>query len=296
MKKPIDIEVFVRWAYRDELPKEQTQTSFLRPDTFTNPAMAISKVQNLGTTIDEPDIRNRYGLVPDFTAQTSPHEDAVRVYNAVRRLGELDLDLPEDWYPLTDLGDLGKEGPAAVVRAINAVSLADITGRRHLRDVHGPVRLIERAAILGPVDWHAEKPVRKLRAHWNGKARWFIMEKTAEGVEYEADGFDNAKRRPKNGAYQKEYLDPDPIDAAIARADYEIWHACLGALYDDLVGRLDDFDVTPTQRSARPWEEGEAPRPRILVDRTLRQPIIREPRPLAGPPPYRGIVKKEEAA
>lgn len=296
MKKPISIEKLLVWTYRDELPKEQVGTLFLRPDTFAGSWGAITKTGLLGTEVQEPDIRNRYGLVPDFTAQASPHEDAVKVYQAVRRLGDLHLDLPADWNPLVDLGDFGVDGAAAIVRGLAALSVTDINGRRHLRDVHGPVHLVERAAIMGPPDWHFPKPVRKLVSHSNGKPRWFIKEKTATGHVYEAEGFDTSARRPKIGAYQKPYLDPDPIDAVVARGQYQIWYTALGLIVDDLADRLELWDVGPSAQSPYPWEDGDVAMPRILSDGTVYKPIVRMPRPLAGPPPFRGIERHSDSA
>jgi hypothetical protein len=298
VKKSLSIEKLLLWAFRDELPKEQATTSFLRPDTFTNPAMAISKVRDLGTTVDEPDVRNRFGMVPDFTAQESPHPDAIAVYHAVRRLSELQLALPDDWNPLTDMGDLGPDGPAAIAAALRRLSITDINGVRHLRDGHAPTYLVPRSAILGPPDWQCEKPVRKTEKLHDGRIRYFVMQNivTEQGsFEIEVDGFDYGKNRAKPGAYKKTFLDPSPEDAAVARGEYEIWHAALGVLAEELAGRLEDHDVIASDRPARPWEEGERPAPRILVDNTPRQPIAVEPRPVAGPLPDRTPESIREA-
>ena len=298
-KKPIDIELFVRWAFRDELPKAQAETTFLRPDTFSKPWGGILKTGMLGTEIQEPDIRNRYGLVPDFTAQAEPHPDAVRLWRAVTRLAAMTLELPDDWNPLSDFGDLGPEGPAAVQRGLAQISFMSVDGIRHLKDSYAPGYLVRRSAIMAPPDWTFDKPERKYVNYSWGQPRWFMMQPVATetgSFEVEVDGFDNVIRRPRDGAYRKTYLDPDPIEAVTARAEYEIWHTCLGILAEDLTGRLDEHEATDSARPARPWEVVGTKAPRVLADLTKRKPYRREARPLAGPPPYRGIGRKKDAA
>lgn len=295
MKKRIGIEKLLRWAYRDELPKELARPGFLRPEGFRSPGANLVRTGDLGQSIQEPDIRNRYGVVPDFTADGSPHPDAIRIWHAVQGLAELHVDLPEGWNPLVDMGDLGPLGSAAIVKGIKQACVSDRSGVLWLRrPLH---QFLEHFVIMGTVpDWTWETPVLKHQCYANGTPRWFIKEMVvANGanIEVEVDGFDKTARRPKIGAYQKPYLDPDPAHAVVARIEYRVWHAAISFLADDLAGALDEHEVTQTDRAAEPWAEGERPAPRILIDPRPVQPIPKIVRPLAGPPPYRGIGEEK---
>ncbi len=256
--KTIGIEPLLKWAYCDELPKALPDGPG-RSRMFSASAVQASLME-LYTVIDA----NRFGVVPDLSASGAPHPDAVAVHEAVCGLDAMELDLPDDWSPLADLGDLGPEGAAAVGRALMALTVLDAAGQRRLRQT--PRRLIERHAILGGCpDTEGEKPERKVVKEF-GKAKWFrrvLVEIEGGSIESEVDGFDRKRRRPYPGAYQKHVLDPDPAPVAVARAEYEIWHAALGVLVEDLAGRLADHRVAATDRPQQPWLAGHAG-PRIL--------------------------------
>lgn len=277
MKKPLPIESLVRWAFKQELPKERARTFLRGPTGYGTPWGAVTKTGVQGMKVDEPDVANRYGLVPDFTATTDPHPDAARIWAATRDLDGLQFDLPDDWAPLNDMGDLGEHGLQAIKQALGAVSIVDRQGVRHLRDRYQPAFLIQHCAILGAPDWDCPKPTLKTRRSADGRIRWFLREKVVtetETFEIEVDGYDARHKAPKPGAYRKEYLDPDPMKAAIARAEYEIWHAALSILAEELGDRLEAYLALPTELSVRPWEGEFAKAPRVLRDMREKQPEI----------------------
>lgn len=303
------INELVRWAYRDELPKDGA-TTFLRPDGFGFGWGSVAKFAKYGAEVDEPDIRNRFGLAPDFTAQTQPHEDAVRVWIAVQGLNELTLSIEEDWNPIADLDIHPTYEEAAIDKALDAMcfvpgkppeaTLRSWRSARAARDPGNPMLLrrsvsdlIQKYAVLGSVPpWEAEKPEFKTVME-NGKAKWFIREviETETGpVEIEANGLDPKRRIPKDGAYLKHYYDPDPSMTVEDRAEYELWHSAMSALTEELVGRLDEHEALPLDIPIRPWETGTKPPPRLLVDMRPRRPIQPVRRPVAGPPLPRGIT------
>lgn len=271
-KKPRPIDQLVRWAYREELPKAQPVMPNLG---LSNAWNSIASLAALGQRVQEPDVRNRYGLVPDLVAQNEPHPDAVAIWASVQDLADMVLTLPEDWNPLSDMGDLGPQGAAAIRRGFDRI-FAPSNSRPVARQVGNmrrfvlqrtaaePMRLrrsaselVQHHAIMGTFpDWRADKPERCVVKHSNGQPKWFIREtiETAAGVaEYEADGMDRKLKRPKPNAFQKHYLDPDPSIAVAARAEYEIWIAAMASLAEDLVGRLDDFEPIALATN-RPWE------------------------------------------
>lgn len=279
-KRVMDIEALLRWAYLDELPKDQ-------PDRPLSLGMAggwdaVSAFgEHMPLTVDDG-VRNRFGLVPDFSAAAGPHPDAVRVAAAVRALDDLDLAIPDDWCPFADLGDMDGEAARLAAEALGRITHLDAAGVRRLKT--SPRRLIEMHAILGGApDWQAEAPVRKDVLGPNGKPVWAmrrtVLVDTVDGkgkwVEMEVDGYNARRGRPYPEAYRKTYLDPCPVPAAVSRAEYEVWHAALGVLAVDLDGALADFAVRPTPRVARPWEDSgtAAPEGRILPS-LLQRPII----------------------
>jgi len=60
-------------------------------------------------------------------------------------------------------------------------------------------------------------------------------------------------------------LEPDPVDGFVARAEYEVWRAALNVLVEDLKPVLVDHIPVASERPWRPWEQGEAPAPRIFL-------------------------------
>jgi hypothetical protein len=312
--KQIDVEKLVRWAYREELPKA-APVSPVMPSGFGFAWGGVAGYGALLANVDEPDIRNRYGVVPDLTAQVQPHPDAIRVWTAVQNLDEMSITLPADWSPLDDMGDLGAHGPAATDRALGRLFLPSTTRTEtailvgfHSARIEHTVEtvdlrlrkpmseLIQTAAILGPPDWQSDKPVLRCMTNANGTVRWF-RRTTIVGehgpIEVETDGYDTHRRRPHVDAYPKEYLDPDPAGCAVRRGQYQLWLAGLAAVVDDLAGRLDEFEPLPSSHSSEPWTEDEDTPPRVLEDRSPAKPLERTSRPLAGPPPHRGQPRKK---
>jgi hypothetical protein len=292
-KKTVDIEALVRWAYRDELPKAAATPGRLAVG-FKTGWGGVERYGELLAVIDEPDVRNRFGLFPDRFADGEPHDDAVRVHDAVMALQSCEMAMPEGWNPIADMGDLGPEGPAAVARALAGLTLITEKGDAVLR--RSVSRLVIRHAILGGCPaWEGDVPARRLVTAQGGKVRWFRrVLVTVEGAfgpvceEVELDGFDPKRREPFPDAYTKTILDPDPEPVVQGRAEYELWRAALDILAEDLDGALDAHDVRPSARSARPWERPD-PERRILP--SLLVPPVPERVTRAG-----RQKKKQEAA
>jgi hypothetical protein len=275
VKKDITIEALLRWAYRDELPKAGG-SSRLRVAGFGGAWGGVERYGELLSVIDDENL-NRYGVVPDFGATTEPHPDAVMVGEMVKALDAFPLNLPDDWDPCGDWPELGAEGPAAVRRAIERETYIDPAGERRFKTAIS--RLIMRHALLGdaPV-WDGEEPQVKLVCAANGKPKWFrrVLRLVEDGdpvngiqpvyAEVEVDGLDPKLRIPYPDAYRKTYLDPDPAEVIVSRAEYEVWCAALDLLACDLDGMLESHTLIPSARPARPWETGELARPRVLMD------------------------------
>lgn len=275
--KRVEIEALLRWTYRDELPK--AGAAMRLRDRVPGFGFAWSGIEAYGehmAVIDEP---NDWGLAPDLGAVREPHPVAVLVGRHVDALAAWPVVLPRGWDPLVEMGDLGALGQAAVAAAVERLAVVDAAGERHLRA--SAAWLVRRYALLGgaPV-WEAE-PAQVRVESANGRPRWFRTIQIADGLggmrPVEVDGYDPKRKRPWPGAYRRLYLDPCPIDAAVARAEYEVWHAALAVLVEDLniavgcdveAGRIalgDAIEVLPSPREAEPWlSTGAARRQRVL--------------------------------
>jgi hypothetical protein len=264
MKKPIEIEKLLAWTFREELPKAGAARA-LTGIGFGRAHRAVEKFGEYLTLIDCDGI-NRFGVVSDLMALEEPDGDAIAVFEAVTALDEIEVELPEGWNPLADMDGIDAELPGLLARALDRVTVVDAAGARRMKV--GPGAIVTRHAIMGDAPcWQAEQPERKIVVGAKGAPAWFrmITVETSDGPKrQEVDGYDQKGKRPFPGAYRKTFLDPDPLPAALARAEYEVWHSALDYLAAVLAGELQRFDVLPTARPARPWEEAGLIEPRIL--------------------------------
>jgi len=252
--KTIDIEAFLTWAYRDELPKAETPGS---GDGCFGAGSggwdAISRQGELMAEMVSDGRLNRYGVMPLPIDCGPPHPDALTLHAAVSELAGMDLDVPDDWSPLGGLGLSPEEQAEAIAQAMPRI--ASIEGERtHLR--FKPAELVRRYAILRSYpSWEFATPkARYVSAH--GRPLWFRKVPTEiRGLvyEHEVDGYNERAKRPFPTAYRKTVLDPDPALAVVDRAEYEVWHGALAMLVELLGDSLHDHRVLPCARLARPW-------------------------------------------
>lgn len=273
MKKPIEIEKLLAWTYREELPKAGAARA-LTGIGFGRAHRAVEAFGEYLTLIDCDGI-NRFGVVSDLMAMEEPHADAIAVFEAVAALDGIDVELPADWNPLGDLEGIEAELPTLLARALDKVTVLDTSGARWMKV--GPAALVMKHAIMGDSPcWEADQPERKLVLGAKGAPAWFrtiTVETSAGPVEQEVDGYDPKGKRPFAGAFRKTWLDPDPLPAALGRAEYEVWHSALAYLVAELEGRLESFDVMPCPRAERPWEGPRAPAPKVLPNLRAVPPV-----------------------
>jgi hypothetical protein len=118
--------------------------------------------------------------------------------------------------------------------------------------------------VLGTApDWRAAVPLRKyVLAAKGSHPAWFrkttITTKTGEPYEVETDGFNPKSRRPYPDAYRKTFLDPDPVFAVVARAEWQLWHMALVTVAADIANRLTGHRLLPCAADPAPWEGGPA--------------------------------------
>ncbi|ESY72343.1 hypothetical protein X740_33380 [Mesorhizobium sp. LNHC221B00] len=81
----------------------------------------------------------------------------------------------------------------------------------------------------------------------------------------ELNGWNSKSRRPDPDAYRKPYLDPDPVNAIIARAEHEIWLSSLTMVFDAVAHQMQDVLMLPCTIPAAPWLT-PMPTSRVLPD------------------------------
>jgi hypothetical protein len=254
--KTIGIEAFLRWVYRDELPKEAAPAMEISTSAYGGGWDAVSRQGELMADMVSDGRPNCYGVLPLGAWYGAPaHVDALTAHKVVGKLKEVEV--PEGWAPLAGLGLTDDEATDAVRRAMPRIASPD--GRLRCK----PAELVRRYAVLGGTPcWEAETPKRRLVTVSN-KPAWFrIVEVTnyLGRVELrEVDGFNLRNRRPYPDAYRKTVLEPDPMLAAIERAEYEVWHAALCLLVEVLnePGVLTAHHLTSPVAPMRPWENCE---------------------------------------
>jgi len=259
MKKRIDIEKLLKWAYCEELPKGGGSGAGMRASSAW---ASVESFMQLLTRVDD----NEYGVVPTLSLEDGePHEDALAVHAAVCALDELQLDFPADWNPMPEIEDFPE-----CRQVLEAARFGIVNRRRSAADV------VKRHAILGGCpDWAGEAPTREVVRNAHGEPVWFQMrvvqslDEEGRPVEFRnetEDGWNRNTKAPKAGAYQKFVLKPDPTDIIISRGEYQIWRACLVMLVEDLRETLTSWTVTGMVRPACPWEGEGARGPLVYPD------------------------------
>jgi hypothetical protein len=254
-KKAMTIEAALRWAYREELPKREFGGA--------DGAHWMATFMELGTRIDV----NAFGVVPNAViSDAPPHPDAIKLWQAVQALDALEIEAPEGWNPIADLGDLGPLGAAAVAKAFDAETIADADGKRRFKVK--PSRLVVHFAMFGDrQEWRAERP-KLAPVCENGTPKWFRLERRwvdrgryadqnlGHWSEVEVSGFNTKSRRPYPDAYRKYTLEPDPHLAIVARMEWQVWRSALDMLAEDV--ELDTILLLPSALPQWPWESSAA--------------------------------------
>lgn len=272
MAKRIGIEALLAWAFCDELPKAGAGRQ-MAGIGVGNAWRPMTEFGQLLTIVDSFGW-NRFGVWADVTKEGSPHPDAIAVHGAVHELDAMEIDLPEGWDPLADMEGIDDERPALIARALGHISLIDASGARRMKGAVSAL-LIKHAVLGGCPVWEAEQPERRFVLGANGKPAWFrivTVETSAGPMESEVDGYDAKAKRPMAGAYRKTFLDPDPTEAALGRAEYQVWRFALDLLVERLAGCLAEHEVEPSGRSLWPWEEAPETAPRVLPNLTQAMP------------------------
>ena len=283
--KRMTIEAAVAWAVRDELPKVGSDMlgRWVRasaPNGVTSPALAAHAAGSLGASVDAR--TNCYGVVPDFGAlgRLEPHPAALALGEAMLALDAVQPSGFEDWDAFEDLAGLASDAITAPLLEQAARAARGRAGAM-ARMTRSLSSLVVKCAVLGaPTGWACGHVTTRLVSADNGMPLWFRMVKrpaqwnddgeVTAWTEVEVDGYNDKAKRPYPEAYRKHMLTPDPMGVVTARAEWQLWRAALDVLAEDMQAQADELagvgvEITPCLLPLRPWVEGLADGPRVLV-------------------------------
>lgn len=245
MKKQIEIERLLQWAFREELPKGLPVTA--------TPWEAISRFTALGVRIDTSGYGpadNALGRVPG-----EPHDDAAAIAFHVKRLPKnLSLGSEDDArYLLGVLFDLDRDAVMAVMRA--SYNMAAI--------------VIHHAVMGSAPEWDLGSPTPSaVRRASDGKPAVMGFDRDGEFVTLKANAGRRGMIEPYNLWQSPRSLlkwdDPSVGMIAEARAEFTIWHAGLVRLCDELNAVMRDHAALAPSLPPAPWFTGMPPAPVVL--------------------------------
>jgi hypothetical protein len=236
VKKQVDIEALLTWAYRDELPKQSV-----------GGLTGWERTILLGTRVDES---NRDHDVELPVALGPPHPDALTLDHAVRSLEDMVLTLP---IARVLIGDLAPYLTREVVHQVVGRRAGYVVQERTEKVDAVKHRSVSPTAL---VTLHAKLGNRP---HWDlGPVR--VSRVTGSNGKPVVNGITRG-RRYANGAHCPLRLDPSPDHIIRARFDYAAWHGALTAL---ATCRMTEHQALPPRAAVEPWITGETPTSRIL--------------------------------
>ncbi len=256
MRRQIDIETVLGWAFCDELPK-------VSAGTWTGPARAggvwgaIASQGALMAQAVSDGRPNDYGVLPLLSGMDEPpHPDAVRLGDLVAGLDVVAFTLPADWMPFGDMPGIAAEAAFLTAEARTALDGAEGVA------INARLLVTHHAIMGGAPDWRSGPIERTWQSYDNGKPMWFRREGRLDGLglpyETEVIAYQNRKtgRHPVD-AYRKPLYRPRPGRIARRRAEYQVWLTALDVLCDGIDRvPLGDFEVTRSGRAMQPWIEG----------------------------------------
>jgi hypothetical protein len=281
-KKPIDIEKFLQWAMRDELPKGRPVTAdpeYLigrpRPGTFRAPGAHSSSHDD------------SLGFVPGL-----PCEDANRVADALRGL--------DNRARLADADD-ARCLFGETIRPIAAEAIASLMAASfEMRTI-----TLKHAVMGTRPAWQSDHPTpAQLKIAYRDARGWLRERPLVHGIdedgivvmlqpgrtkrERQVYDLDRSPRSPLN------WCSPSPLDIGHMRAEYLTWYIALDHLARELAGQLSGFDVLPPTVARRPWETGQTPEARVLKDgRTMQGKLALVPQRYAIGRPFESKIEAQ---
>jgi hypothetical protein len=230
LRRVLDVERALSWAYVDELPKQKSEFDFRGGAGFA-PVSPMFSMAALGGRVDN------WSREPGYPAALGPpHPDALLIEAAVNALPTATLSCETADFAGSLLGlepDAARFWPLAT---------------------RGLVNLVRIRARLGDRPSYGEEPQVGPWLHENGQPA--VRRKVTEwigGKPYEKEVASPAMRRNTyhSGAYCPLKRTPSPAATILERAEYLAWHSALTWLAGEL--ELDSIQVTPPDAPRQPW-------------------------------------------
>ena len=274
-RRKMTIVEAIRWAWRDELPKDAPSRTGAAAMLAARSAWAsIDRYGELHALIDRPS--NQWLCVP-FDEPGEVHPDARAIADAVMALDGVSLEVPDGWDPLPEIAAADADLKAAAIRD----GLARLGGTDGVFRSLSPKWLVLRLALTGRLpDWVMDTvPVADFERGPNGKQLWFVKShyqvvsgQNPDGtdrvvtVSTELDGWSKTKCRPRPGAFRRRRFDIDMVPIVVERGEWEALCAALSMLEEQVSGILSSIALHPLDWPVRPWEGEAMPSgPRLLV-------------------------------
>lgn len=287
-KREVEIEKLLQWAYLDELPKR-----LLNAQGDAKTWDRLAQYGSLGgidvdETVSAP---QRYAYVGE------PHRDALAIEGAVNQLGATTVDWGEDFELIAwDLAALlsinvlqrpqrrrfadGSSSRTAIEQT-ELVQYRKGAGARLVADDARDVIAIASTNVTALVHMHA---INRSRPFFNNETPKPSMIAADRGRGAKLIGECKGKNLYETGSFCPLSWWPSPLQVALDRAEYLLWHRALTTLADQLV--LAEHEAQKPDASPAPWIKPEISR------RTFRQAQTRTrksqydvQRPRAGSPP-----------
>jgi hypothetical protein len=230
MKRPVDIEQLLTWAFVEELPKEQLSSAEWAWKNMRD------QVRLGGVSIDRS-APQRYGVIEP------PHPDALQVAAVLKRLPRIMYPDGDGKIVRVDWADSGSllfsDMPHLALPSI-ALSTYDLV-----------TTMISHAVMRRRPRWYVGRISLRRRIGANGRVVVF--------------GRNPQTHRYDDGACCPVDYDPPLPLVADARAEYLVWCLALGAMVRELGDSLTLYQPTGPEAPLEPWRDALGKSPDSLI-------------------------------
>ena len=248
VRRTVEIEALLRWAYQDELPKLRTSSAEGIWERIGGLGAGMDLNQRTHTSA------NRY---PHFGL---PHDDAIAIEKAVDRLGRATI----DW---------DQSGPDLMADMVELFQAHREPGDYKLLHTYDAAMLVRQHAIMGTrPPWQTERlmPARVLNER--GPRVPKVVGEWSDG-RWKAGAYCPLRWAAASG--NPVIGDLSPIGIALRRGTYAVWHDGLRRLAEMLSGAfaLDDHVPLPPDAPSRPWLVPARPRAILSAGAPMLPPM-----------------------
>lgn len=280
VKKAVEVEKILHWAYLDELPKRRLSSAEGIWDR-------LEKYGFVGG--ENPD---RSGGAQRYAQFGLPHDDAIEIERAVDALGSVSIDgdfdvIVGELAALVTVNDLRPrssikiEGTATVAGYYDADGAPPQVRSRDtllVRSFNVSALVAKHAVMRTRPIWTSDQPRPRPVPATHGRGNTVV-------------GECRGKNLYTTGAHCPVRWWPSPIEAVLGRAVYHVWYHALVTLADSL--ELIDHDVLPPEASAAPWLIPDQPNRVFAFARMPQKRLPLKPsREVALPPLRPDIARK----